>query len=288
MERQSAPAIYAIPWGHAAVGDAGDAAAAAADPGAAGAAADPDAAAPAAVGNLTAENVRTLPTAPPLMHVALLEKVNDWFDKVNEYVETAEPASDSQQTVIAAYPIPQGYTLPPGWEIRYKGNKPYYANHITRETRWELPTAPRAKPRSQLQFAPSDEPPYSEEDVLNMLAKQLTDMGVVPGDGEFWQNNLHILLGLYRDTLEQATSLGEHFAIMVDLFLRQRESASEPAPEMAAPTLEDIAANVSDTDSMPRPIPAPRPRHTFKPETNIPLDDVADGARIFPRLLPGN
>ena len=295
MERLSAPAeaqpIYAAPLPLAATADAGDAAdaAATADAGDAG-----DAAA-AAAANLTAARLAdNFPADPPLIRDALLErKVNDWFDKVNEYVETAKSGA-LDGNLIAAHPIPKQDNLPPGWEIRYdrrdgQNKKPYYVNHNTRETQWEFPTAvaAAATPRPQLQFEPSShDPDFSEEDVLRMLAEQLTEMGVVPGDGELWKDNLDTLLTLYSDTFQQASTLTEHLGIMVDLFLRQRESNSNP--KLTVPKPEQIAASVSDPVSRPRPIPAPRPRRTFKTETIIPLEDVADGERIVSILLPGN
>ena len=274
MERLSAPAeaqpIYATPWAHLAAGT-------------------PDA--PTAV-----------PAADPAhVDLELENKVNAWHDQVAKEVEKPDgkgPIFEAPgRNVITAHQIPEDDKLPPGWEVRYdkrKDNKPYYVNHNTRTTQWDRPVVVTEPERPQLQFEPSShEPDFSEEQVVDMLAKQLTAIGVIP-EGQTWLENLDILFGLYRDTFEQARSLGEHLGIMVDLFLRQRKSASAPIPNLPEPTLDDIAASVSAPSPKRRPVPAPRPRHTFNkhksaPETITPADVTeGDGERIVSILLPGN
>ena len=79
--------------------------------------------------------------------------------------------------------------------------------------------------------------------------------------------------------------------LMVDLFLRQRESNSNPT--LTTPTLDDIAASVLAPSPKRRPVPAPRPRHTFNkhksaPETITPADVEDGGERIVSIVLPGN
>jgi hypothetical protein len=273
MERLSAPAeaqpIYATPWAHLAAGT-------------------PDA--PTAV-----------PAADPAhVDLELENKVNAWHDQVAKEVEKPDgkgPIFEAPgRNVITAHQIPEDDKLPPGWEIRYdrrddQNNKPYYVNHNTRTTQWDRPVVVAEPERPQLQFEPSShEPHFSEAQVLDMLAEQLTAMGVVPEE-QTWQENLDILFGLYRDTFEQARSLGEHLGIMVDLFLRRRESNSNPT--LTTPTLDDIAASVSAPSPKRRPVPAPRPRHTFNkhksaPETITPADVEDGGERIVSIVLPGN